>query len=363
MTDIGSRDCIVVGGGLLGMLSAWYLSREGLSVALFEQGRICRESSWAGGGILSPLVPWEYPDAVSELVQWSQRHYPALVGELRDRSGIDPEWVQSGLLMVGASMSPAVSRWQERYPRRIEQLQPAAVRQLEPALGTVTGRALWLPEVAQIRNPRLCRALLACLRMQGVAVHEHLGVEGISTESGAVTGVLTSAGRLRAQRVIVAAGAWSQRVLAEIMPDLPVSPVRGQMIQFAADPGLLRHIVLAGGRYLIPRMDGLVLAGSTLEYAGFEKKTTREAMDSLAEFAIRLVPGLAGCRIVNHWAGLRPGRTGSIPLIGMHPEIKGLYVNAGHFRNGVVMGPASARLLLDIILERESFTATDPYRL
>ncbi len=363
MTNAGGSDCIVVGGGLLGMLTAYFLTREGVSVTLLEQGSVGRESSWAGGGILSPLVPWDYPDAVSELVQWSQRHYPVLVNELRDMSGIDPEWQQSGLLMVDTALEPRILRWQARYPCRIEQVDHGQLGQLEPGLALFEEPALLLPEVAQVRNPRLCQALAASLRKRGVAIHEHVRVCGFRVASAAISGVMTEQGEFLSDRVVVAAGAWSAVLLGDLVPGLPVNPVRGQMIQYAASAGLLRHIVLAGGRYLIPRRDGLILAGSTLEYTGFEKNTTREARDSLADFATQLLPGLNDCELVNHWAGLRPGKTDGIPIVGEHPEIKGLYLNAGHFRNGVVLCPASAQLLLDIMTGRTSFTGTDAYRL
>jgi glycine oxidase len=363
MTKIVGRDCIVIGGGLLGMLTAYFLNREGLSVTLLEQGSVCRESSWAGGGILSPLVPWDYPDAVSELVQWSQRHYPALVAELREQSGIDAEWQQSGLLMINTFIESRIRDWQTRYPCRIEQVAPGQMRELEPGLVQVTKQGLLLPEVAQIRNPRLCQALAASLRAKGVAIHEQVRVGSLRIAANAISGVVTGQGEFLSDRVVVAAGAWSAVVLGDLMPGLPVSPVRGQMIQYAASPGLLRHIVLAKGRYLIPRRDGLILAGSTLEYTGFEKQTTQEARDSLAGFASQLLPALNDCEIVNHWAGLRPGKTDGIPIVGEHLEIKGLYLNTGHFRNGVILAPASAQLLLDIMMGRASFTEPDAYRL
>jgi glycine oxidase len=163
--------------------------------------------------------------------------------------------------------------------------------------------------------------------------------------------------------VVIAGGAWSAALLRDTGLDLPVTPVRGQMIQFKARPGLLRHIVLDRDHYLVPRQDGLILAGSTLEHVGFDKSTTQAARDLLRERALQLVPALADCPIVRHWAGLRPGSKDGIPLIDEHPQIRGLYVNAGHYRNGVGMAPASARLLVDRILHRESFTQFAPYSL
>lgn len=363
MTKTGGSDCIVIGGGLLGMMTAYFLGREGLEVTLVEQGAVCRESSWAGGGILSPLVPWNYPDAVSELVCWSQRYYPELAAELQRNSGIDPEWQRSGLLMMNTRLDAGIRRWQAGFPCHIEQLAPGQIRQLEPGLAPVTASGLLLPEVAQVRNPRLCRALVASLRAQGAAIHEHTRVEGMRMAGNAIAGIRTGKGDLTADRVVVAAGAWSAGLLGDLLPGLPVSPVRGQMIQYAASPGLLQHIVLADDRYLIPRRDGLVLAGSTLEDTGFDKQTTREARESLADFARQILPALEDCELVNHWAGLRPGKADGIPIIGEHPKIKGLYLNTGHFRNGVVLAPASAQLLLDIMMRRESITTHGAYQL
>lgn len=364
MTGTGrSADCIVVGGGLLGLLSAHALVKEGLSVTVLERGAFCRESSWAGGGIVSPLVPWQYPDAVSELVRWSQRHYPALVAELQESTGIDSEWLQSGLLMMDCSMTAEISAWLDRFRYRMETVGPERLQALEPQLSPASGESLLLPEVAQLRNPCLCRALSGYLGMQGVTLLEGAEVTGLTVKQGEIQGVATRTGALAAGRVVIAGGAWSAQILAEYGTPLPVSPVRGQMIQFQAPPGLLRHIVLRDGHYLIPRRDGLVLAGSTLEYVGFNKETTASARELLTRRALGLVPALSDCEIVRHWSGLRPGSPAGVPYIGEHPEIGGLYLNTGHFRNGVVMAPASARLLADCLLGRDSFTAFEPYRM
>jgi glycine oxidase len=354
-----SADCIIAGGGLIGQLSALYLAREGLAVTLLERGELCRESSWAGGGIISPLIPWDYPDAVSRLVAWSQQHYPALAGELLAETGIDPEWTRSGLLLLDMPPSEEIRNWVARHDVSLEVLAPASVQADEPSLAPVSGPALRLPAVAQVRNPRLCAALRARLGQLGVRLCEHTAVERLRIADGRVQGVETAQGFRAADRVVVAGGAWS----ASLWPDgvLPVTPVRGQMLQFETRPGLLRHIVLSQGHYLIPRRDGLLLVGSTLEYAGFDKTTTEEARDLLMAEAVRIAPVLADYPLVRHWAGLRPGTSDGVPFICEHNEIKGLYLNVGHFRNGVVMGPASARLLADRMLDRTPFTDPAPY--
>lgn len=352
---------MVVGGGLLGLLTARRLAQEGMTVTLLERGALCSESSWAGGGILSPLLPWQYADAVSRLVEWSQHEYPQLVAELQEQTGIDPEWEQSGMLLLDTLPDARVLAWAERFRCRLEILEADRVQGIEPALAAAGAPAMLLPEVAQIRNPRLCQALAMALQMQGVGVREQCAATRLLVRDQVIEGVETVTGTVHSGRVVLAGGAWSQQLLEGVGRELPVKPVRGQMILFQARPGLLRHIVQYAGHYLIPRRDGLVLAGSTLEHAGYSKETTPQAREQLMHAAFGIAPALADYPVIRHWAGLRPASPEGIPFIGGHSEISGLYLNTGHFRNGVVMAPASAQLLVDSLLKRDSFTDPAPY--
>ena len=356
MTDI-----VVIGAGLIGMMCARELARAGARVTLLERGEAGRESSWAGGGILSPLYPWRYPDAVSVLARWSQQAYPTLVEALREESGIDPERLDSGLLILDAEEKAVARLWADRFGARLELRDSAGVRALEPALGLAVAEALWLPEVGQVRNPRLTQALRGAVLRAGVELREHTEVRSLRIESGRVRGVETATGTIAAEQVVVAGGAWTAGLLADTGLELPVEPVRGQMLLFRAAPDLLRHISLYQGRYVIPRRDGRVLVGSTLERVGFDKATTETARADLHQAALQLVPALADCPLEQHWAGLRPGSPSGIPCVGPHPHCAGLYLNVGHYRNGVVLGPASVRLLVDQLLGRPSFTAPEPY--
>ena len=163
--------------------------------------------------------------------------------------------------------------------------------------------------------------------------------------------------------MVVTAGAWSGGLLESIGVALPVEPVRGQMILFNAKPGIVNRVVLRDGKYVIPRRDGRVLAGSTLEYVGFNKQTTEQAKQQLADTAIDMFPALADAQIEHHWAGLRPGAPEGIPFIGEIPEIENLYINAGHFRNGLVLAPASVRLLTTLLLKQKTPVDPAPYAL
>ncbi len=354
-------DCIIIGAGLIGMLTAHELVNAGLQVTILDRQQPGRESSWAGGGILSPLYPWRYSDAVNELAVWSQQYYADYCQQLMDVSGIDPQWTQTGLLIADVEAPDSLQRWQNRFNNELERVTSNQIQVIEPELGINVTEAVWLPQVAQVRNPRLVQALRTTLERAGVEFRGECPAQGWVTDTHRVSAVKTPGGDLSADAYIVASGAWSGELLSTTGLQLPVEPVRGQMLLFNGPPGLVRTITLYKARYVIPRRDGHVLVGSTLERVGFDKQTTAEARDDLQASAYELIPALARQPIEQHWSGLRPGSPEGIPAIGPHPELDNLFINAGHFRNGVVLGPASARLLADHLLERESEFAAEVY--
>ncbi|MEJ1382606.1 MAG: glycine oxidase ThiO, partial [Candidatus Sedimenticola sp. (ex Thyasira tokunagai)] len=356
-------DHLIIGGGVIGMLTARELRLAGADVTLLERNTTGRESSWAGGGIISPLYPWRFPQPVTELARWSQCNYPELIEELLATTGIDSEWSRNGLLIISPEEQEEALRWGEESGSLIEVIDNTQLQECEPALSEPPSSALWMPEVAQVRNPRLVKALRQDLVQLGVSILEQQKVEQINVIRGKVTGVSTHSQTIQADSVIVCAGAWSGQLFAQLPSPPAVEPVKGQMILFKGEPGMISRITLEQDRYIIPRVDGRVLFGSTLEQKGFDKQTTQAAREELLTIARSRFPILETLPVEHHWAGLRPGSPGGIPYIGPHPEIEGLLLNTGQYRNGVVLGPASARLAVDILLQRLPFCPIEPYAL
>jgi len=219
-----------------------------------------------------------------------------------------------------------------------------------------------MADVANVRNPRLVKSLKAALSaLPVVTLHEQCEVSGFIREGERVLGVQTSLGEIRGDQVVLAAGAWSGELLKSLGLALPVEPVKGQMILYKCASDFLSCMVLAKGRYAIPRRDGHILIGSTLEHEGFDKTPTLSALESLKASAIELIPALAQAEVVGHWAGLRPGSPEGIPYIGPVPGLAGLWLNCGHYRNGLVLAPASCQLFADLMLGREPIIDPAPY--
>lgn len=339
-----SATALVLGGGVIGLFSALALRRAGFQVRLLERGLIGRQASWAGGGILSPLYPWRAAEPVWQLAADSLRVYPTLCRELAEATGVDPEWTASGMAVFDGEQGAEARLWSQHVGAAVEERDLA-----QGALGLAP--ALWLPWVAQVRNPRLCRALHLFVAQAGVRCEEQMGELRLSGD-GRRAGVLDTRGdRHDADVIVVAAGAWSTGLLRGLGWELPIQPVKGQMILLRGAPGLLGHIVLMKGQYLIPRRDGRILVGSTLEPdAGFDLHTDPAAAADLRNFAVRLLPPGAPLELERHWAGIRPGTTDGCPIIAAHPLLDNLYLNAGHYRNGLTLAPASAERLRDAVL-------------
>ena len=345
------RFVLIIGGGVIGCASALALAQAGCQVTLIDRGLIGREASWAGAGLLSALLPWDYRAEVVQLLNQSRAMYPDWISGLTNM-GIDPEYRASGLLVLPPYDLAQALNW-ARYSN--EPVEALLASEIEPSLGS-DDTALWMPQVAQVRNPRLLRALHQAVLRHGVVVHESVALTGWLSDGARITGVQTPLGTLEADCYVMAGGAWSSEILAGLntrSAPLPITPMRGQIVLYKTTPGRLRHMLYRDGFYLIPRDDGHILAGSTLEDVGFDKQITVDARQSLMQSATAILPWLHEVPVVEHWAGLRPAAPDNVPIISRHPEFENLYINSGHYRYGVTLAPASAQALSDLILARD----------
>ena len=354
-------DCIIVGGGAIGLLTARQLFLEGVDVLLLEKGPLGGESSWAGGGIVSPLYPWRYDDAVNVLAERSKKIYPELTKTFYEETGSDCEFINSGLFTVIDEGQDEILSWAKKWSVDASYIDdPDDIHEIEKSVGEVVDKGVWMPDIMQIRNPKLIKALKASFDHLSIPYQEQTAVEEIIVENNKVKGVRTKQQTYFSDKVIIASGAWSAQ-FSVTEKTVDVLPVKGQMIMYKGEPDLVKRIVLSEGHYVIPRKDGRILAGSTLEKIGFDKSVSSDALDELHKAAVELVPLLDTLPVERQWAGLRPGTEKGIPYICQHDDVEGLYVHAGHFRNGIVLGAASAELMADIILQRKPWCDVSPY--
>ena len=341
-----SKHFIVIGAGAVGLATAQALLQAGGQVTVLERGELGQEASWAGGGIMSPLCPWDYPEEVTRLALLGMARFERFTAELTANTGVDTEYQRCGMRVLPPFDPQVAIDWCDAHGLRYE-------------LGD---DSIFLPEIAQVRNPRLLRAMRERVAQLGGRIVEQCEVLAVEAQAGRVRHVRTNQGDLKADDYVLTAGAWSKALLGEHAQQLDIKPIRGQMLLFKFDTPPLPHILLQRDLYFIPRKDGHLLIGSTLEDVGFDKSTTEEARESMLQRAIVMLPALQGMPVVRHWAGLRPGSTGNIPTIDRHPALENLYINGGHFRYGVTMAPASAEVLLNKVLDRPQTLDVSAYR-
>jgi len=348
----GAKRVVVIGGGLIGCLTALYLHRLGANPVILEKGNIGRESSWAGAGILCPIHPWHYPDSFTHLIDDSLARYPELNEMLLEMTGISMQWRTSGLLIPLFDDDRIHHRedalaWSKRFNWEMEELDAAQTIAHEPTVSEqVSGSLLW-PKVGQARNPRLLAAIRKALELRGVPIREQAEVVGIAENGqGNIIAVqLANGDKLETDAVLLAAGSWSGELASQMGLSLPVEPVKGQIVLLKDQPGLVNHIIKHDDAYIVPRVDGHLLVGASMERVGFQTGTTEAVTDNLLNATYRITPGLKGAEIVQKWMGFRPGSPDGMPYLGPVDGRPGLWVATGHYRNGVALAPGTAELM------------------
>ncbi len=361
-----AADVVVVGAGIMGCALALRLAQAGAQVTVVEKAVPGAEASSAAAGILAPQMEAQGPGPGFELGLRSRGMYPRLAEELKDLTGIDVGYRPCGVLLTvfdeaGRHGLEAMAAWQTALGLRAELLGADEARALEPAMNPAAHGVLHFPDDAQVDNTLLVRALYVAAARAGVSFRTGW-VRGLWTEGERVLGVDLEGAQVAAGAVVLAAGSWSGLVHGAGVGPAVVRPVRGQMLELQAKVPLLSRIVFSFHKgYVVPRVDGRVIVGSTMEEVGFEKEVTAGGLAAILGVALQLCPELAGAPVTRTWAGLRPGTRDHLPLLGEGP-LRGLFFATGHFRNGILLAPITARLVAERVLGQPTAVDLAPFR-
>lgn len=365
---MNGHDTVIVGGGVIGLSIAYALAREGARVTVLDRDEFGRAASWAGAGIIAPSAERPTSNPMVALRSLSVQLYPEWSEALRDETGIDNGYRRSGGVDVAftaaeeQSIRIAAGHWREQGIA-FERLGPRDFARVEPALNPALHVAYYLPDRAQVRNPRHVRALAAALARREAVLRPGLAAAAFQAQGRRITAVETREGPIACDTAIVAAGPWTERLLGSLGVHVPTPPVKGQIVLLRTQGPLLRRIVEHGTNYLVPRDDGRVLVGATEENVGFDTRPTPAAVRDLIDEALRLCPALGEAEVERAWAGLRPGSFDARPYLGFAPCYENLIVAAGHKRAGLQLAPGTAEVVADLLFARTPRIDLSPFRL
>jgi glycine oxidase len=357
MTKTPTSDVIIIGGGIIGCALAESLAREKLSVEVVERGLIGREASWAAAGMLAPQSEMPEPGPWFDFCLAARRLYPETIDRIRESTQIDPQYRAEGMFYAAfdaeeESSIRARAAWQRPLGLVAREMPADEAIAREPALAREIRSAVHFAEDHQLDPRLMTRGFAIAARKLGVRLLEFSPVTRLIVEGGRAIGVEVAGEKRFAGRVILAGGCWSGAIDG-IGFDLPVFPVKGQMLLLQLDRPKFDHVLHSARVYLVPRLDGRVVIGSTEERgAGFDKSVRAGALSHLLDCAYELAPCLREAALADSWAGLRPGTPDKRPILGAC-EIENFILATGHFRNGVLLAPITARLLADFIFSNE----------
>jgi glycine oxidase len=348
-------EAVIAGGGLIGGAIALELAVAGACVAIFEKGEPGQEASWAGAGILSPAPESPATIPLVPLGKASMALYPEFIARVEEISGQEVGFRAKGTLEALFSrdtereLSTHVAL-QHGWGLKAEAISAEDARELEPALSPELEAAVLRPDEASVDNRALTRAVLEAARKSGAEIFPHSEVQGVWRESERCAGLLLKDDKIAAKWTIIAAGCFSAGI-AGVATYAPVRPAKGQMVSLRSERTKIDRVLWSDKIYLVPRNDGRILAGATVEYVAFDKNVTAGALEKLLSGGIELAPDLASARVEETWAGLRPDSPDHLPILGP-TDIEGLLVATGHFRSGILLTPITARLIREWVTEQ-----------
>jgi len=362
---VQKSDYLIIGGGIIGLSIGYELAKRGGTVTILEQREWGAEASAAAAGMLAPLKEFKEPSPILDLGMQSLAMYREWARELQEESEVDVHLAWNGILTVAlgereAHDLAAKYAWQKAAGYDVTWLEGAALQEVEPLLSSEARAAIFAEKEGQVNNELVIQALLRACQNRGVQLVQGVVVTGLITSGGVVQGAETTAGAFYADQTVLAAGAWAGMIAERLNVALPVFPVHGQIASVSAKGIPLSRIVFGTQGYMVPKKDGRIIVGATEDFIGFQKEVTAEGLTKVFQGTLPYVPALRSAAFIKAWSGLRPGTKDGLPILGALPEFRGLTFACGHFRNGILLAPITARLICDWLINGEK-TALLPF--
>lgn len=365
----GKSDVLIVGGGVIGLSLARELHKKGVkNITVAERGRCGQEASWAAAGMLAPHAETNRIDPFYEFCSESNTLYPEFAESLLEDTGVNIELDRAGTLYLALTEADSADLkkrfdWQRSAGLKVEHLSAAETRKAEPFVSPDVRESLYFPEDWQVDNRKLMHALERYAQFNGITLLESRRVSRLLLDDSRVTAAVTAAGPLFADKIIFATGAWTSLIeLGDNWFPVSVKPIKGQMISFHTAKRLFEHVIYSHRGYIVPRMDGRLLAGATIEDDGFGKIMTTEGAEYLQEMAAEIAPSLASLEISESWVGLRPYAPDGLPILGEIGGYKSIYTATAHYRNGILLAPLTARVMAELLLGESRSEYFDHFR-
>jgi glycine oxidase len=357
-------DVAIIGGGIIGNSIAHFLSERGCQVAVIEKGKIASEASSAAAGLLGVQAEWDEYDPLFELARKSRKMFPELAERLRNKTGIDIGYEEKGIYRIAQSDDAVerllhIMKWQQQTGEESYFLEGAELKNREPYLSSSITGAVYYPADGHVIAPELARAFAHSAAISGADLYEQTEVIEIQMEQNRVTGVVTSEGIVASNKVIIASGAWSTKLLRYFNESWGTYPVKGEIVSVRSYKPLLSIPIFEDGFYIVPKRGGRYIIGATVKQNTYNKAVYTESIQYLMERAIHLLPELKEAEWETAWAGLRPQSNHGVPYMGEHPNMQGLYACTGHYRNGILLSPIAGEYMANLIEGKQNDSLLD----
>lgn len=355
-----NAEVLIIGGGVMGLSIARELHKKGVSrITIVERGEIGKEASYAAAGMLAPQAEADKADDFFHFCTQSNALYPNFAQALSDETGVDIELDRSGTLYLAFTEEDAVEilhryDWQTRAGLEVKLLSKEETRKAEPFVSPDVRESLFFPNDLQVENRKLLLALQKYSELNGIEIRAQIGIKNLLIEAGQITGAETASEKFYADKVVLATGAWTSFIkLGNTTLPVSIKPIRGQMISFQTTKRLFQRVIYSPRGYIVPRADGRVLSGATVEDAGFNNAVTDAGINSLRKTALEIAPTLGNFEIGEKWAGLRPFAADGLPVLGELAGFENLFAATAHYRNGILLAPLTAKILAEKIVENK----------